>query len=371
MNWKEELNHNITTVEELEKYKKLPLKDEEKKELQRIIERYPMSIPKNYIDLVDWSRFKEDPIAKLCIPAVYESEDSGSFDTSGEGSNTVVIGLQHKYTQTALMLSTSTCAMYCRFCFRKRLVGGETEEVTKSWGKIFDYLKEHEEINNVLVSGGDSFLLEDGQIEYLLEELTAIDHLDFIRFGTRTPVVFPQRILESDKLIQLLKKYNKKKQLYIVTHYNHPRELTEESLRSISLLQETGAVIRNQSVLLKGVNDDPNTIAELFSKLTANGIMPYYLFQCRPVKGVKDQFQVPFKEGVDIVDKAKGMLNGLAKSFRFGLSHVTGKIEIIGMADPNKMIFKYIQAKDQKNSGRIFIREIGEEEAWLPENMPL
>ncbi len=371
MNWKEELAHNITSVEGLDQYKKLPLGEEEKKVLQEIIDRYPMSIPRNYIELIDWENFKEDPIAKLCIPAVFESRDSGSFDTSGEGTNTVVTGLQHKYKQTALMLSTSTCAMYCRFCFRKRLVGGKTEEVSKSWEKIFDYIKKHGEINNILISGGDSFLLEDEQIEYLLEELTQIEHLDFIRFGTRVPVVFPQRILKSDRLIQIIKKYNQKKQIYIVTHYNHPRELTKDSLESIRLLQETGAVIRNQTVLLRGVNDKSEILQELFSKLSSHGIMPYYLFQCRPVRGVKDQFQVPFKEGLDIVNNAKTMLNGLAKSFRYGLSHVTGKIEIIGMADEKKMIFKYIQAKDIRNSGRVFIREIKDEQAWLPEDKEL
>lgn len=371
MNWKEELTHNITSVEGLDQYKKLPLGEEEKKVLQEIIDRYPMSIPRNYIELIDWENFKEDPIAKLCIPAVFESGDSGSFDTSGEGTNTVVTGLQHKYKQTALMLSTSTCAMYCRFCFRKRLVGGKTEEVSKSWEKIFDYIKKHGEINNILISGGDSFLLEDEQIEYLLEELTQIEHLDFIRFGTRVPVVFPQRILKSDRLIQIIKKYNQKKQIYIVTHYNHPRELTKDSLESIRLLQETGAVIRNQTVLLRGVNDKSEILQELFSKLSSHGIMPYYLFQCRPVRGVKDQFQVPFKEGLDIVNNAKTMLNGLAKSFRYGLSHVTGKIEIIGMADEKKMIFKYIQAKDIRNSGRVFIREIKDEQAWLPEDKEL
>lgn len=368
MNWREELEHNIVSVEDLEKYRKLPLDKKEKEILQEIIEQFPMSIPGSYLDLVDWDHFREDPIGRLCIPAIHESGDDGTFDTSGEGSNTVVTGLQHKYTQTALMLSTSTCAMYCRFCFRKRLVGGDTKEVTKSWDKIFEYIEDHTEINNILVSGGDSFLVDEDQIEYLLSRLTQIDHLDFIRFGTRVPVVFPQRILESPELLEIIERYNKIKQIYIVTHYNHPREFTEKSLESIKSLQKAGAIIRNQTVLLKGVNDSGEVLRELFSEMSKAGIIPYYLFQCRPVRGVKDQFQVPFKEGIKIVEEAKSGLNGLAKSFRFGLSHITGKIEILGSTDDNKVIFKYIQAKEEKNAGRIFIRETGDQEAWLPED---
>lgn len=368
MNWQKELGYSIKSVEDIEKYKSLPFGSEKKKRLQKIIDKYPMNIPINYLDLIDWENYEEDPIRKLCIPDIFENEESGSFDTSGEASNTVVTGLQHKYKETALMLATSSCAMYCRFCFRKRLVGGESDEITTNWNDIFEYLQKHKEINNVLVSGGDPLLMRDDQIDYLLSRLTQIEHLDFIRIGTRIPVVLPQRILESKNLLDSLEKYNRKKRIYIITHFNHPKEITECSIESIKAIQKIGICIRNQTVLLKGVNDQPEILAQLFSDLTAVGIQPYYLFQCRPVKGVKDQFQVPFIEGLKIVNETRGMLNGLAKSFRYALSHITGKIEILGVDEEGFMIFKYNQAKDKINSERLLRRKVEPNEAWLPED---
>lgn len=229
------------------------------------------------------------------------------------------------------------------------------------------YVRSHPEINNVLISGGDSFMNSTEIIEEYLRNFSDIPTLDFIRFGTRIPVVLPQRILQDTELIAVLKRYGQKKQLMVVTQFNHPRELTQEAVSAVRLLHEAGCIIRNQTVLLKGVNDNPKIIAQLMNRLVACSILPYYIFQCRPVEGVKNQFQVPLLKGIEIVDEARRYMNGQSKSVRYALSHPTGKIEIIGKIKENQMIFKYHQAKYDKDQARIFVKELGEKECWLEE----
>nr|WP_243427039.1 KamA family radical SAM protein [Mediterraneibacter glycyrrhizinilyticus] len=234
----------------------------------------------------------------------------GETDTSGESSNTVALGLQHKYRETVLILSTNRCAMYCRHCFRKRTVGASESEVNRNFLETVRYISEHEEVSNVLISGGDSLMMSNRMIERYLNAFTDMEHLDFIRFGTRIPVVMPDRVRNDPELQEIFGKSSKKKQIYIVTQFNHPREVTEEALDCIRIFQKLGIIIRNQSVLLKGVNDSPELLGELFRKLTAIGVIPYYVFQCRPVRGVKNQFQVPIEKGAWIIDQAKSMQNG-------------------------------------------------------------
>ena len=360
--WQEELTHNITTAGEIKNY--LRLTDEETEKISKIIERFPMSVTRYYLSLIN-PEDKNDPIRRMCIPNAQETNMDGVFDTSGECENTKAEGLQHKYAQTALVLSTNVCAMYCRHCFRKRLVGLSDGETVKMFDNVCEYISDNERINNVLVSGGDAFLNSNKMIEYYLDRLTQIDHLSMIRFGTRTPVVFPQRISGDPVLLEILEKYNQKKQICIVTHFNHPTELTEQAHDAISKLQKIGIPISNQTVLLKGVNDDEQTLANLMNKLVSFGIMPYYLFQCRPVSGVKAQFQVPFSRACGIVDRAKSMMNGHAKRFRYAMSHVTGKIEILGMTSADEALFKYHQSKEPKNNARIFKKKITADQCWL------
>lgn len=364
MDWKKELKENIIGAEELKEALNLELNEGETKKLEQIIELYPISIPKYYLSLID-SDDKDDPIRKQCIPSVNETDLSGSFDTSGEANNTVVTGLQHKYKQTGLILSTNRCAMYCRHCFRKRLVGQSDREINKHFDEIIQYIKEHSEMTNVLISGGDAFLNSNSKIEHYLSELTKIEHLDFIRFGTRTPVVLPTRIYDDKELLDILKKYSAKKKIYIVTHFNHPRELTAESKKSIDALLSMGIVIRNQTVLLKGVNDNANVLAELINGLTRWGVIPYYVFQCRPVSGVKNQFQIPLIKGLKITKEAKTKLNGIGKSFRYAMSHETGKIEILGILNEGKMVFKYHQSKNEKDNERLFEAEVSPTQSWI------
>lgn len=274
---------------------------------------------------------------------------------------------QHKYNETVLLLSTNQCAMYCRHCFRKRLVGLTEDEICSKIGEITSYILKHPEINNVLISGGDAFMNSNETISRYLSALCSIPHLDFIRFGTRTPVVLPQRITSDSELTDLLRIYSQKKKIYVVTQFNHPKEITYESTAAVEALLTNGIPVRNQTVLLKGVNDDSSVLGQLLRQLTSIGVLPYYVFQCRPVTGVMNHFQVPLRRGYRIVQDASQMQNGQGKSFRFMMSHVSGKIEILGPLDGDheNMLFKYHQAKDPADAGRLFVQEIAEDQCWL------
>ncbi len=374
--WEKLLADDITTAAELKPY--LSMTDAEEAQLQEILNHFPMRIPRYYFNLIDWEAGDRDPIFRHCIPSIQETSLTGSFDTSGEGSNTKLPGLQHKYGPTALILSTSRCAMYCRHCFRKRLVGEDAEgETHGELAAQVEYIKAHPELNNLLISGGDSFLNSTAKIRRYLEAFCAIDHLDILRFGTRTPVSFPMRITEDPELIALLKEYSQKKRIYVVTHYNHPREMTPESKKSIELLTDAGVVVRDQTVLLNGINSDAETLATLLRDLTKAGVIPYYVFQCRPVTGVKQQFQVPLLQGYQVVQEAKDQQNGFGKSFRYIMSHETGKIEILGPLTGKKnpdgtttMLFKYHQAREAEDAGRIFTVDLTDDQTWLDDEIP-
>ena len=363
--WEDGLKKNITKVDEISQL----INKDEIADLKEVTSRFPMSIPQYYYDLID-ENDPEDPIRKLSVPAIMETDTSGEMDTSGESQNTKFEGVQHKYNETMLVLTTNACFMYCRHCFRKRLVGYTNSEVSKRMDDTVDYLMKHKEINNILLTGGDSFALSTDQIEMYLENLTKVEHLDFIRFGTRVPVVYPMRIYEDQKLLEILKRYNQVKQLMIVTQFNHPVEVTDEAKKAIKMLLDMGITVNNQMVLLKGVNDQPETIADLMSKLTAVGVTPYYVFQCRPVSRVKNQFELPLSEAYDIVENAKKIMSGPAKRFKFAMSHPRGKIEIIGKTE-TQMIFKFHQAKADADKSMVFIRDINESARWLDYDLNL
>lgn len=238
----------------------------------------------------------------MVVPSVRELDLSGSYDTSGEKQSTKLPGLQHKYPQTALILSTNMCYTYCRYCFRKRMVGLPGEEVLKRIKTAIDYIREHPEINNVLVSGGDPFTLSTEMIGEFLEALSTVEHLDFVRFGSKAPVTFPDRIIEDGELVRLLKIHSSRnRRIYVVTQFNHPREITARSTEAVDLLIRNSVIVNNQTVLLKGVNDDAQVLADLQNGLVGTGVNPYYLFQCRPVKRIKRSFQVTLARGVRIV----------------------------------------------------------------------
>lgn len=366
MSWRKELKNNITTAAQLANVLRLSPDDVEK--YAAVIARFPMQVTPYYLSLVDTTS-PNDPIGKMCLPSLDELQKEGSFDTSGESDNTKLAGLQHKYSQTALLLSTNQCAMYCRHCFRKRMVGYSEAELNKRADEAVEYVKMHPEINNVLVSGGDALMNPNHIIKRYLEELTAIEHLDFLRFGSRIPVTFPQRICGDKELLDLFETYAKQKRIYLVTQFNHPREITVQAAEAVERLLERGIQIRNQTVLLRDVNDDGETLGTLLSRLTAIGVSPYYIFQCRPVTGVKSRFQVPIPEAVRIVDDAKKEQNGFGKSVRFVMSHPRGKIEILGELQNGETIFKFHQSREAQDSSVIFTRKLSAADTWLDDDL--
>lgn len=323
-----------------------------------------MRVPPYYLSLIDPDD-PNDPVRAMALPSVDELNLMGSYDTSGEKDNTKMPGLQHKYPQTALILSTNRCAMYCRHCFRKRLVGLPNHELLQRFDDAAAYVRQHREVNNVLITGGDPFVLDTSIIARFLEMLSDIPHLSLIRFGTRTPVTLPHRITHDPDLIRLLKKHSlPQRRIYVVTQFNHPREITEESVAAVDCLIRAGIVVNNQTVLLKGVNDEPAILAELQNNLAGIGVNPYYVFQCRPVKRVQHHFQVPLHRAFDIVEAARGMLNGHSKRFRFIMSHRKGKIEIVGKKR-DEFFFKFHQARNPADTGRFFSRHINPGQGWL------
>jgi len=355
------VENSVCAFEQLQSY--VDLSQEEEKKLKIITQRHPMRITPYYMTLIDWDD-SNCPIRKMAVPSLKEFSLQGSYDTSGEVENTKLRGLQHKYQETALILATNKCAIYCRHCFRKRLVGLPNEEIVERFEDAANYIKQHEEINNVLISGGDPLLLSNKLVEHFLSTLSAIPHISFIRFGSRAPVTLPSRF-EDDDLLNILKKHSHPdRRIYVVTQFNHPKEITEQSINAVDNLIKASVLLNNQTVLLKGVNDNPETLAQLQNKLVGIGVNPYYVFQCRPVKRVKQHFQVPICQGVKIVEEAKKRCNGHSKRFKYIMSHKTGKIEILGIFDGD-IYFKYHQAKNRKNLGKIFKRQVNKIAGWL------
>ncbi|MBN1539774.1 MAG: KamA family radical SAM protein, partial [Candidatus Thermoplasmatota archaeon] len=318
------------------------LSREEKDGLFEVVRRHTFYSNEYYLGLIDWND-PEDPIRRIIIPTREEIENGGSLDPSNEKSFTMARGLEHKYGPTALMLVSRACGGVCRFCFRKRLFMPDNKDAVPDLTLAFDYIREHEEINNILLSGGDPLVLPTKYLENILEELDGIPHVRFIRIGTKMVVYNPFRILEDPSLIDMTRRFSKqRRKLYIITDINHPRELTKYAVRAINTLQDAGAIFSNQTPLLRGVNDNKETLKELFNKLAAIGVPPYYVFQCRPTSG-NGPFMVPIEEGYKIFESAKAEVSGLAKRSRFIISHATGKIEIAALTDEH-IIFKYHNA---------------------------
>ena len=364
LKWQDELNNNVTTLEELKEY--IDLDAAEEKKLQMVIDEHPMSIPRYYLSLMD-PNDPNDPIRKMAVPSTDELDLDGSYDTSGERENTKLPGLQHKYKNTVLLLSANVCSMYCRHCFRKRMVGLSNDEIMGRFHEAYDYIAKHPAVSNVLISGGDSLILPTHVLGHFIAELTKLKHIDYIRFGSRMAVTFPDRILKDPELLELFRAYSKKnRRIYLHTQFNHPREITEKATEAVNKVIKSGVVVNNQTVLLKGVNDTPEVLADLQRNLVRIGVNPYYVFQCRPVKRVKNHFQIPLAQGYRIVAKAQGMLDGLSKRFRYAMSHERGKIEILGILG-DEMFFKHQQARDPENISRFFKRKLDEDAGWLDE----
>lgn len=276
-------------------------------DLNAVVEKYHMSITPYYLSLVEgWNR--RDPIALQCLPHVREIDPlaGGSEDPLDEERDTVVPGLIHRYRDRCLAMVTSRCATYCRHCNRKRRWGFDEKDTSPaSLDAMVEYVAKTPRVREVIVSGGDPLMINEDLLERFLASLTAIPHVEVIRIGSRAPVVLPMRI--TPELCRMLRKY---RPLWFNTQFNHPREITEASARACEMLLEAGIPLSNQSVLLRGVNDTPETMRDLLYGLQKISVKPYYLFHCEPVKGAT-HFQTKVSVGKAIMEKLWGTISGL------------------------------------------------------------
>ena len=271
--------------------------------IQQVINKYPMRVTAYYLNLI---KSKGDPIWKQAIPDIQELNGNGNEDPLAEEHDSPVQCVVQRYPDRVLFYSTSECAMFCRFCTRKRKVG-KTQTITENdWEDGFEYIRQHPKVRDVIISGGDPLTLSDEKLEYILQNLRAIRHLQIIRIGTRIPVVFPVRITEN--LCSMLKKYHP---LYLNTHFNHPNEITEASSTACGMLADAGIPLGNQSVLLKGVNDNIRTMKLLMQKLLTIRVKPYYIYMMDLVKGA-NHFRTSLQTGLDIIQGLRGHTSGLA-----------------------------------------------------------
>ena len=343
------------------------LSEADKLELKPVADKFAFRTNDYYQSLIDWND-PHDPIRRIVMPDIQELGEFGELDASNELSYTVVKGLEHKYQDTALLLVNNVCGAYCRFCFRKRLFTDGNDEVVNDVTDAVAYIKDHPSINNVLLSGGDPLIMSTGKLTRIIEQLREIEHVRIIRIGTKMTAFDPYRILNDPSLLEMLNKYSlPDRKIFVMAHFNHPRELTEPALKGLQLLQKAGAITVNQTPLIRGVNDKAEVVAELFGRLSYNGVVPYYLFLCRPTLG-NEPYIVPVEKGLEIFEEARRRLAGLAKQARLCMSHRTGKIEVVGKMD-NKIVFRYHRAPNPLDCGRIMMFESDPTAGWLEDYM--
>jgi KamA family protein len=325
----------------------------ERKKLKEVTEKFMFRTNEYYQKLINWDD-PDDPIRRIVIPNQAELATWGRLDASDEEKYAVIPGLEHKYEFTVLLLVNDFCSAYCRFCFRKRIFMDVNDEVVRDATAGINYIREHPKVNNVLLTGGDPLIMSTDELENIIRPLREIEHVQIIRIGTKVPAYNPHRILNDPSLIDLFHKYSTdEKKIYIMAHFNHPRELTREAIEGMNRLRETGAVTVNQTPLIRGVNDNPNVLAELFNKLSYIGIPPYYLFICRPTLGNKT-YAIPIEEAFEIFEQARMKCSGLAKRSRLVMSHSTGKIEIVGKTEDH-IYFRYHRAANPQEKARFMI----------------
>ncbi|GMX66307.1 KamA family radical SAM protein [Paenibacillus elgii] len=347
-------------ITDMDKIPQIPLQEREK--LKPITEKFVFRVNDYYLSLINWND-PNDPIKKLVIPNEGELLEYGRWDASDEDTNYVVPGCQHKYRTTALLLVSEVCGAYCRYCFRKRLFRNDVKEAMSDVEEGIAYIARHPEINNVLLTGGDSLILSTARLGNILSKLRAIEHVKIIRLGSKLPVFNPMRIYEDEALLDLIRTFSSAdKRIYVMAHINHPREITEEAKRGFEALHRAGAIVVNQTPVLKGINDDPAVLGELLDKLSWAGVTPYYFFVNRPVAG-NSEFVLPLKRVYAIVEQAKALTSGLGKRVRLSMSHTSGKIEILAIEN-GKAYLKYHQSRDGEY-GKFMVLDCPEEAAWF------
>ena len=332
--------------------------------LEEVTDSFSFKANEYYLDLINWDD-PDDPIRRLIVPNPAEMDGWGEYDASDEASNTRIQGLQHKYPETALFLVTDNCTGFCRYCFRKRLFLAQADEVTRDYSAVYSYITAHPEINDVILSGGDPLSMSTRRLGGILKNLAAIPHVKTVRIGSKTPAYNPMRLGGDAELQRILSDFtaHSGKTLYLIAHFDHPRELTDIALEELAMYRDCGLVVLNQCPILRGINDDAATLSELYNKLHAAGVAPYYAFQGRPVRG-NEQYLVPITEAYKIFHDAVKDLTGLAKRARYVMSHSSGKIEILGV-DEKHIYMRYHRAKNPKNRERFMIFDRDDSAFWL------
>jgi lysine 2,3-aminomutase len=340
--WQRSLVNGLASPEELIRRFKI-----DGESLRNVAERYPMRITPYYLGLI---REPGDPIWRQCVPDPQELENDRQLaDPLNEERLSPVPGLIHRYPDRVVLLVSSVCAVYCRFCMRKRQVGcAGAVTVNAGINEALRYITENPAIRDVTLSGGDPLLLTDASLEELLARLQNISHVEMVRIGTRAPVTLPERI--TPRLCRLLKRYNP---LYVNTHFNHPLEVTPYSAKACGRLADAGIPLGNQTVLLKGVNDDPAVMKRLMQLLLQIRVKPYYIHQMDLVKGT-GHFRTTVAKGIEIMEGLRGHTSGLATPYYvIDLPGGKGKVPILP---------EYVR----RERGRLLVRNYLGEEVEYP-----
>jgi lysine 2,3-aminomutase len=305
--WRWQMKNRVTKLEQIAQIIKLT--PEEESGIKNAKGRMAMAITPYWASLID----QEDPhcpIRRQSVPTIdeYKIGPHEMTDPCGEDTDSPAPYLVHRYPDRVLLLATEQCAMYCRHCTRRRLVGHEqtVEPGASKWDKAIEYIRANKKIRDVLISGGDPFILDSQALEELLKKVRSIPHVEFLRIGTRTPVTLPQRI--NEELLSLLKRYGP---IWISIHFNHPREITRRCRSACEMLADAGIPLGSQTVLLKGINDRPYVMRKLMHELLKIRVRPYYIYQCDPVKGTA-HFRTPVADGINIIEKLRGHTSGYA-----------------------------------------------------------
>ena len=304
--WYWQMRNAITDIETLDKVVEIDEKEHE--DLEKTLAKFKMAITPYYAALMNKS-YKLCSVRLQAIPRIEELNDdvSDMDDPLYEEVDSSIPGLTHRYPDRVLFLMTNSCSMYCRHCTSRRLVGFNDKHLSKdAMEQALEYIREHKEIRDVLVSGGDPFVLTNDHLEAGLKKIRAIKHIEIIRIGSRMPVVLPQRITED--LVKMLKKYHP---IYVNTHFNHPKEITPESGKACALLADAGIPLGNQSVLLRDVNDCPSIFKKLMQKLLTIRVKPYYIYQCDLSKGIS-HFRTSIAKGIEVIENLRGHTTGMA-----------------------------------------------------------
>ncbi len=307
--WRWQVTHSITDIDTFEALLGLEFDPEKRAQLEETIRTFPLRITPYYLSLIDTSYLSEGPVFRQCFPDPAElcNDPNDMTDPLAEDTDSPAPCITHRYPDRVLFLVSNVCAMYCRHCTRKRRVGDVDSIPTRDEIRAgLDYIRKTTAIRDVLLSGGDPFMLPDEYLDWILSELDAIPHVEVVRIGTRVPVVLPYRV--TTEFAQMLARHHP---LWVNTHFNHPVEITTSSRTAIRRLADAGIPLGNQSVLLAGVNDCPRIMKALVQALVRNRVRPYYLYQCDLSEGLT-HFRTPVSKGIEIIEHLIGHTSGFA-----------------------------------------------------------